>query len=78
VAYYLTAAGSKQVAARIADTLEPSGHLVAVHYRGPTSYPRTGDAVHEMLRRELHGWTRVVGTWVEASFRIDVFERSAS
>ncbi len=49
VGYYLTDAGLGVAAAGIRRWLEPGGTFVAVHYTGPTDYPRTADAVHRWI-----------------------------
>jgi hypothetical protein len=75
VAYYLDELGIDDVAAAISRTLEPGGHVVAVHYRGKTNYPLSGGDAHKALARHLGSFTTTVATWLEPSFQIDVFER---
>ncbi|HWL44360.1 MAG TPA: class I SAM-dependent methyltransferase [Ilumatobacter sp.] len=49
VAYYLTDAGWKVAVEHLLRWLEPGGDLVAVHYTGPTDYPRSGhDVAHRL------------------------------
>lgn len=50
VLYYLAPAGLDQFVDVLADVVVPGGAVVAVHWRGPTNYPQSGDAVHERLR----------------------------
>lgn len=49
VAYYLTEAGAQLAVMRMLDWLEPGGDILAVHYTGPTDYPRTGRDVGRHL-----------------------------
>jgi SAM-dependent methyltransferase len=49
VGYYLTAEGLADVAGRLPGSLAAGGHVVAVHWTGPTDYPLTGRAVHDHL-----------------------------
>lgn len=73
VGYYLTDTGLDVASAGLDRWLEPGGTVVAVHYTGPTDYPRTADAVHDWLdtfaflvpivrlddeRFQLRVWTR--------------------
>jgi len=78
VAYYLDEGGIDEVVAATRRTLEPGGQVVAVHYRGETNYPLSGDAVHEALSARLRAFTTKAASYREDLFRIDVFERGAS
>jgi SAM-dependent methyltransferase len=49
VGYYLTSAGLDAVADRLPATLDTGGHVVAVHWTGPTDYPLPGRDVHDRL-----------------------------
>jgi len=73
VAYYLTPEGLDETLDRVAATLEPGGHLVAVHWRGETDYPQRGDEVHQTIdaRPELVRLSR----YQEDDFVLDVHER---
>ena len=42
VGYYLSAPDLDRLADRLADTVEPGGHLVLVHWTGATDYPPHG------------------------------------
>ena len=59
VVYYLDDAGVTDLLAHADASLEPGGHVVAVHWTGRTDYPLTGRAVHERL--DAHpAWRRLV------------------
>lgn len=72
VGYYLTEAGLDRACRRAVAALEPGGHLVAVHWTGPTDYPASGTAVHDRLRAEpgLHG----IAHHVDERFLLTVLE----
>ncbi|HEX4339959.1 MAG TPA: SAM-dependent methyltransferase [Polyangiaceae bacterium] len=76
VVYYLDSDGVDAVAKNVERTLVAGGHVVAVHYLKETDYPLSGDAAHAELERRMTGMARL-GSYVEPSFRLDVFERSA-
>ena len=69
VLYYLTEADVRDVLGLLDRSL--SGHVVAVHWRGETDYPLTGDRVHELLDR--HAWQRLV-LHREDKFVLSVYE----
>jgi hypothetical protein len=51
----------------------PGAHLVAVHWRGETNYPLTGDRCHQLI-----GQTAELANIVqhrEEAFILDVWER---
>jgi protein-L-isoaspartate O-methyltransferase len=75
VLYYLPAAGIEAVASHIERTLQPGGHVVAVHYRKETDYPMSGDAAATTLMACLTN-SVLLGTYLEPAFRIDVLERA--
>ena len=75
VAYYFDDAGLDDVLGRTMSTLEGGGHLVAVHFRLPTDYPLSGDAVHRRIAATA-GLVRLVDH-VEDDFRLGVWERVA-
>lgn len=76
VLYYLSEDGLREVLARVDDSLEVGGHVVAVHWRGETDHPLSGDAVHRAL--EGHPGLRTLARYEEESFRLTVLERSRS
>jgi cyclopropane fatty-acyl-phospholipid synthase-like methyltransferase len=54
-------------------TTRPGAHVLGVHWRGATDYPRSGDDVHE--RVGLCPELRNIVHHVESDFRLDVWER---
>lgn len=74
VAYYLTAAGLDELLDHVATDLAPEGHLLAVHWRGETDYPLTGDEVHATIAARLE--LRRQGRHEEEDFLLEVFARS--
>ena len=75
VGYYLGDADFAALGDRLDGSVEPSGHLVLVHWTGPTDYPRTGDAVHDaFLSRPV--W-QSVGSQRAPEYRLDVLERQS-
>lgn len=73
VLYYLEPATLTEALRRLPDTLSANGHFVAVHYRGATNYPLSGDETHARLARtdEL----RSLVHHEEEMFVLDVFEK---
>ena len=49
IAYYLTPSGADAALDSLERWLAPDGELVAVHYTGPTDYPRQGAEIGEWL-----------------------------
>lgn len=73
VAYYLDLDALDVVLDRIEASLEPDGHLVAVHWRGETDYPLTAAEVHTRIGRRA-GLGRG-GGYAEEAFVLDWYER---
>ncbi len=73
VLYYLRPAGLERVLTGLDQVLEPDGALVAVHWRGPTDYPLTGDDVHRRL--DEVAWLEPVLRLSQDAFRLDVWTR---
>lgn len=74
VGYYLGDADFEALGDRLDASVEAGGHLVLVHWTGPTDYPRTGDAAHKaFLARPA--W-RHVGRERADGYRLDVLERA--
>ncbi len=73
IAYYFDPEELGSLLDRVRQTLDTAGgHLMAVHWRGTTNYPLTGDHAHQLIgsRPEL---ARVVHH-VEDEFVLDVWE----
>ena len=73
IAYYIAGPAAEYALSGLERWLEPGGNLVAVHYTGPTSYPRRGDEIGPWLddvpfldRRCAH---------VDDGFELGVWER---
>ncbi len=49
VAYYFDREELGELLGRVHRTLEAGGTLMAVHWRGPTNYPLTGDQAHRLI-----------------------------
>jgi SAM-dependent methyltransferase len=71
IGYYFDPPRLATLVSRAADSLEPGGTLVAVHWRHPVaSYSGTGDEVHRAIRRDLRLSPLVQHE--EADFLLDV------
>jgi len=73
VLYYLDEDGVAEVLAKLDDSLAPSGHVIAVHWRGETDYPLAGDRVHELLDR--HAGLDRLARYGEDAFVLATYER---
>ena len=73
VGYYLSTERLAEWADRLADAVEPGGHLVLVHWTGDTDYPLTADDVHDLFLGRPE-WRPVHGDRA-AQYRLDVLER---
>jgi hypothetical protein len=74
VAYYFDDDDLTRVMSEITESTSPGAHVVAVHWRGETDYPLTGDDAHELM-----GATRLLRPLihhVEEHFLLDVWERT--
>lgn len=74
VAYYLGPSASHSVLSHVRDELQPGGTLVAVHWTGPTDYPRSADEVHDQLHAQ--SWLRPVANLRDECFVADVWRRT--
>ena len=75
VGYYLTDEGLAIAAANLDRWLEPTGHLVAVHYTGATNYPRHGHDVAVEIDR--FGFLSRLVSVTDQRFELGVWERIA-
>lgn len=69
--YYFDEPVLRGMLATATRSLRPGATVVAVHWRGPTDYPLTGDQAHRVLA-ETAGLDRVVQHW-EETFALDVW-----
>lgn len=80
VLYYLDEAALTDALVALAGRLGAAGSLLAVHWRGETSYPLAGDAVHDRLAAVLPGRRAGGGTIVHAlddrrpEYRLDRYD----
>ncbi len=75
IGYYFAEYELKRIVQLSLGSLDLGGHLVAVHWRGVTDYPLTGARTHEVI--DGMGTLRTVAHYLEAEFRLDIWERSA-
>lgn len=73
VGYYLSCAELEEVVTRTVESLEPSGHLLAVHWLGTTDYPIPGAEVHALIDRAAQ--LDQVVRHEEAEFELRCWER---
>ncbi|MDQ1358129.1 MAG: hypothetical protein QOF20_1887 [Acidimicrobiaceae bacterium] len=73
IAYYFDTSDLDRLLDRAAETMVAGATLVAVHWRGETDYPLTGDAVHRAIGGHRAFDHR--GGYCETLFRLDVFDR---
>jgi hypothetical protein len=73
IGYYFGPADLAALLDRAAATTVAGATLVAVHWRGETDYPQTGDAVHDAIGAHPAFGHR--GGYCEALFRLDWYER---
>jgi hypothetical protein len=76
IGYYFDEPDLRRCCEAVARSLEPAGNLVAVHWRGVTDYPLSGDDVHRIISTQDH-LSRVVHH-EEADFLLDVWERTGA
>ena len=75
IGYYFDAATLETIVDHVVESTVTNAHVIAVHWRGETNYPLTGDQVHGLIdeSRQL----RRVAHYLEANFVIDLWERIA-
>lgn len=71
MAYYFSADDLAALLDAATASLAPGADVVAVHWRGETDYPLSGDETHRLLG-EVPGW-RPVARHEEADFLLDVW-----
>jgi hypothetical protein len=73
IAYYFDARTLADIAARVAQSTVPGATVVAVHWRGQTDYPLSGDAAHRILadNQDLDPLVR----HIETDFVLDAWRR---
>jgi hypothetical protein len=76
VVYYFDEVTVASLLEKTNASLTRDGHVIAVHYRGPTNYPLSGDRAHELLRAAK--FLRLRRSYEDPQFRLDVFERRRS
>ena len=75
IGYYFAESELERIVQLSLGSLDLGGHLVAVHWRGITDYPLTGDRTHEVI--DGSETLRKVAEHLEVKFRLDIWERSA-
>jgi len=75
IGYYFAAESFARLIGRIEASLAAGGDLVAVHWRGVTDYPASGDMVHQRL--DECPWLERTVNHLEADFVLDVWARRA-
>jgi cyclopropane fatty-acyl-phospholipid synthase-like methyltransferase len=73
IAYYFDDERLERLLRSVVQTTDPGAHVLGVHWRGVTDYPKSGDEVHERI--ESCPELRRVVEHVETDFRLDVWER---
>ena len=74
VVYYFDQDDAEQIRELTLRSALPGATVVAVHWRGETDYPLTGDETHELLGRDAA--LVPVARHLERDFRIDVWRRA--
>lgn len=73
IAYYFDRLTLERIISRVLSTSTPAATVVAVHWRGTTNYPLSGDQVHEIIDA-CAAFQRIVHH-VEPEFLLDVWHR---
>ena len=73
IAYYFDAEALADIAVLVAGSTMPGGTLVAVHWRGATNYPLTGDDAHRILASSPD--LESLSHHLEQDFVLDVWRR---
>ncbi len=73
ILYYFSEMQLRRVLGAVDASLSPAGHLAAVHYRGKTNYPLTGDHVHARLGE---WWCApALVSHLESNFILEIYEK---
>jgi 2-polyprenyl-3-methyl-5-hydroxy-6-metoxy-1,4-benzoquinol methylase len=75
VLYYFDQPDLTRVAERCAESLEPQGHAVLVHWTGETDYPLTGDEAVGIFVTAAHGAFEPLRQSRTSKYRLDVLVR---
>jgi SAM-dependent methyltransferase len=73
IGYYLDGRDLAVLLDRAAQTMAAGATLLAVHWRGETDYPQTGDGVHAAIT--AHPAFAPLGGYCEHLFRLDLYHR---
>ena len=73
IAYYFDVLALRDVIEHLECSTQPGAHVVAVHWRGETNYPLTGDQAHVLI--DGSDRLRNVVHHVEGAFLLDLWER---
>ena len=75
IAYYFDAATLKAITDHVVQSTEWGAHVLAVHWRGETNYPLTGDRVHGLI--DGCNQLQNIAHYSDANFVLDLWERMA-
>jgi hypothetical protein len=73
VAYYFDVTTLMQMTDLVVSSTDLGAHVIAVHWRGPTNYPLTGDSAHDVIDESAA--LDLIVHHVEDDFVLDVWER---
>ena len=73
IAYYFDESDLRAIISLTLESTATGAHILAVHWRGATNYPLTGDRAHEILN-SVKQWRLVVHHF-EADFLLEIWER---
>jgi nodulation protein S (NodS) len=73
MAYYFDAVALAHITDLVIDSTVSGAHVVAVHWRGRTNYPLSGDSAHAII--DQHEMLRLIVHHVEDEFVLDMWER---
>ncbi len=73
IAYYFDRPVLEHIMSQVLSTSTPAATVVAVHWRGTTNYPLSGDQVHEII--DTYAALQPLVHHVEPEFLLDVWHR---